>query len=86
MATENSEGSGGGGPVKLQDIIEQFEAWIESGKSARKVIARRPERSRMRREEAMTLQAARMLQDHGLLSIITTRSNETISYIAERVK
>lgn len=76
----------GGESVRLQDLVESIDTWISGDGADRKVLARRSERGILKREERLVMQAARMLQDHGQISIITTRKNGVISFIAEKVK
>ena len=84
MATEENK-SLGREPVKLDDLVAQINSWIRSAKTQRKVLARQSRRGQMKREERMMIQAARMVQDHGLISIITKVQDETITFMAERV-
>lgn len=86
MATAKSEDGPSGGPFRLDDLVMQINHWLEDTSSPRKVLARRPQRGLIRREEAMMLEAARMVQDHGLISIIVKNNNGMLSFIAERVK
>lgn len=84
MATDGAKHNTAGEPFRLDDLVAQVNHWLEDMSSQRKVLARRPERGLMKREERLMMQAARMVQDHGLISIITKRQNGIITFIAER--
>lgn len=84
MATESSKGDTSGGPFRMDDLVRQLNHWLEDTTSPRKVIARKPQRGMMRREEAMMMEAARMVQDHGLISIVCKNKNGITTFIAER--
>lgn len=74
-----------GETVRLDDLVKQIDEWVESDSQTRKVLARKRANGIMRREEQLMMQAARMVQDHGLISIITKHKDGIISFVAEKV-